>query len=412
MSTAKKYVNLLGICIGAGCVFKLAYLRDVYYIPLQEALGVSNTQMGLLITFFAITQCLSYLPGGWLVDLVPVKYIMPIGLITTGLLGFWEATYPSFTCILIIQMGYGVTITLFFWDAMIKATRMLAEADNTHGKMFGIQEGLRGAIATLVSFGGLWFFGKFGEGPEGLQKTILFYSTALVISGVIAFLLLDKNEVEGKVNAKEALVGMIHIMKQPKVWLAAGIVFFGYSFYNGLSFMSPMLTEQFGMGQTLASGVSIIRQYGIGMFAAPLGGIIADKMGSKIGFLKGCMISGAVVTAIFLFIPYNSTFVVIGVVMMLVIALVMFMMRGTYYSTTAELGITITAAGSAAGIMSLLGNVPDFYIFTLYGNMLDRFDGATGYKAIFILMIIHALGAAVCAFVLSSKIKKEKAKSQ
>lgn len=407
MSKTKRYINLLALCIGAGGIFKLAYLRDVYYVPLQEALGVSNTQMGLLITFFAITQMIAYLPGGWLVDVVPVKYVLPIGLISTGLLGFWEATYPSFTCILIIQMGYGITITLFFWDAMIKATRMLAEADG-QGKMFGLQEGLRGACATLVSFIGLYFFNGFGEGPEGLQKTIIFYSAWLCISGIVVLLLMDKNEVEGKVNAKEALGAMVNVLKMPKVWLAAGIVFFGYSFYNGLSFMSPMLVEEFGMNETVASAISIVRQYGIAIFAAPLGGIVADKMGSRIKFLRVIMIFGAVATALFLLVPYGSSTIGIGIAIMLTIAIIMFMMRGTYYSTSSELGIPLAAAGGAAGVMSLLGNMPDFYIFTVYGNMLDRFPGAAGYKAIFGIMIAHAIGASICAFILYNTVKKEK----
>lgn len=407
-SKVKRYINLIAISIGGGVIFRLAYLRDVFYDPLQEALGVSNTQMGLLITFLAITSFITYLPAGWLVDLVPIKYLIPAGLISTGLLGFWESTYPPFWVILIIQMGYGLTTTLLFWDAMIKGTRMLAEGQGDHGKMFGLLEGFRGIAGTVASFGALYFFNKMGEGPIGLKGTIIFYSAVLVGVGVLSFFLLDKNEVEGNVNAKEALQGLFKVMKMPKVWLAGGIVFFGYAFYNGLSFMSPMLTELFGMSATTASAVSIVRQYAIGIFAAPLGGIIADKMGSRIGFLRNCILSGAIATAVFLFIPYSKSTLGIGIAIMMIVAVLMFMMRGTYYSTTNELGISIAAAGSAAGVLSLLGNFPDFYIFTLYGSMLDLFEGAAGYKAVFVLMIAHALGAVICAAVLYKMIKKEK----
>jgi len=407
-SKIKRYLNLLAISIGGGVIFRLAYLRDVFYDPLQEALGVSNTQMGLLITFLAITSFVSYLPAGWLVDLVPVKYLIPAGLILTGILGFVEATYPPFIVILIIQMGYGLTTTLLFWDAMIKGTRIAAEGVGDHGRMFGLLEGLRGVVGTLASFGALYFFNAFGEGPEGLQKTIIFYSVVMVVIGVLCFFLIDKNEVEGTVDAKGAMKGLLSVVKMPKVWLAGGIVFFGYAFYNGLSFMSPMLTEMFGMSATTASAVSIIRQYAIGIFAAPLGGIIADKMGSRIGFLKNCILSGAVVTAVFLFIPYSKSTLMIGIIVMMLVAVFMFMMRGTYYSTTNEIGISITAAGAAAGVLSLLGNFPDFYIFTLYGNMLDRFSGAAGYKAVLVLMILHALGAVICAAVLHRMIKNDK----
>ena len=112
MSVFRKYLNLFCISLGASCIFKLAMIKDVYYDAMQSAFQATNVQMGLLITFFAITQALAYLPGGWLVDLVPVKYLMPVGLIGTGLLGFWEATFPSYQVLLVIQMGYGLVITL------------------------------------------------------------------------------------------------------------------------------------------------------------------------------------------------------------------------------------------------------------------------------------------------------------
>lgn len=406
MSNFRRYLNLFCISLGASCIFKLAMIKDVYYDAMQTAFGASNTQMGLLITFFAITQALAYLPGGWLVDLVPVKYLMPIGLIGTGLLGFWEATFPSFRTLLIIQMGYGLVITLMFWNAMIKGTRMLA-ADHAQGKIFGMLEGVRGACATLASFGGVFFFSKLGEGMFGLRGVMIYYSTILCVVGILVFFLMAKNSVEGKVNAKGALSGLYHVGKLPKVWLAGGIVFFGYSFYSGLGYMTPMLTKVFGMSATMGATVGTIKQYMLAIFAAPLGGIIADKIGSRVKFLKYIMLVGAVVMAVFMVIPGNTSTVVIGVCMMLLSATVAYMMRGTYYSTTAELGVTVTAAGAAAGVLSLVGNTPDFFTSVLYGSMLDKFPGAAGYKAIFGIMLAFCLCGCLCAVLLARILKKE-----
>ena len=95
-------------------------MRDVFYVAMQEAFGFTNTQFGLMMTAFAVTQFIAYLPGGWITDLVPVKYLIPVSLISTGLCGFWLATYPPFTSVLIIQAVMGITITLLLWEAMIK----------------------------------------------------------------------------------------------------------------------------------------------------------------------------------------------------------------------------------------------------------------------------------------------------
>ena len=406
MKTFRKYLNLFCISLGASCIFKLAMIKDVYYDDMQAAFNATNVQMGLLITFFAITQALAYLPGGWLVDLVPVKYLMPVGLIGTGLLGFWEATFPSYEVLLVIQMGYGLVITLMFWDAMIKGTRMLA-ADHAQGKMFGMLEGVRGACATAASFGSVWFFAKLGEGMSGLRSVMIYYSVILCTVGVLVFLFMEKNEVEGKVNAKQALQGLVQVAKLPKVWLAGGIVFFGYSFYSGLGYMTPMLTNVFGMSATLGATVGTIKQYMIAIFAAPLGGMLADKMGSRVKFLRYVMIIGAVIMAAFIISPSNEKTVALGIALMLLSSAVTYMMRGTYYSTTAELGISVTMTGAAAGVLSLVGNTPDFFSSVLYGSMLDLFPGAAGYKAIFGIMLAFALCGCLCAVLLGKTLKKE-----
>lgn len=238
----KQWATLIAICMAGGTIFKLAYLRDVFYVAMQEAFGFTNTQFGLMMTAFAVTQFIAYLPGGWITDLVPVKYLIPVSLISTGLCGFWLATYPPFTSVLIIQAVMGITITLLFWEAMIKGTRMIGTAEE-QGRMFGLLEGGRGLFATIISFAALWMFTNFGEGRMGLRATMIFYAIALCGLGVVCFFLIEKNDVEGKVNAKEALDGLLHVAKLPRVWVAGGIVFFGYSFYNGLSYFSSYLTE-------------------------------------------------------------------------------------------------------------------------------------------------------------------------
>ena len=102
----KQWATLIAICMAGGTIFKLAYLRDVFYVAMQDAFGFTNTQFGLMMTAFAVTQFIAYLPGGWITDLVPVKYLIPVSLISTGLCGFWMAAYPPFTSMLIIQASW------------------------------------------------------------------------------------------------------------------------------------------------------------------------------------------------------------------------------------------------------------------------------------------------------------------
>ena len=405
--SVKQWATLIAICMAGGTIFKLAYLRDVFYVAMQEAFGFTNTQFGLMMTAFAVTQFIAYLPGGWITDLVPVKYLIPVSLISTGVCGFWLASYPSFTSVLIIQAVMGITITLLFWEAMIKGTRMIGTAEE-QGRMFGLLEGGRGLFATIISFAALWMFTSFGEGRMGLRATMLFYAVALCVMGVACYFLIEKNDVEGKVTAREAMDGLLHVAKMPRVWVAGAIVFFGYSFYNGLSYFSSYLTEICGMSVSVGVAVNIVRQYLIAFIAAPIGGIIADKMGSSINFLKIALALGTVLTGIYLVLP-STVGIVVVIAIMLVLAAVMMTIRGTYYATTDEIKIPIMMSGAAAGILSIVGNTPDLFIFTLYGHFMDAYPGIQGYRYIFMTMMVFAVLGIGCCFLLSSmkaRIKK------
>lgn len=402
-----QWLTLLAICIAGGVIYKLAFMRDVFYVPMQEAFQANSTQLGWMISAFAIASVICYIPGGWLVDVFPVKVLVPISLILTGLLGFWLAAYPPFWQVLVIQAMFGVSTTLLFWPAIIKGVRMLGD-QSEQGRLFGLLEGGRGLFSTLVSFAALWVFGKYGEGKLGLKGTIIFYSIVLIVLGIMTYFLIEKNEVEGKINAREALKGLVQVSKLPKVWVAGAIIFFGYSFYNGLGFLTPYLTEHYGMSVKVGAALSIVRTYLIAFVAGPLGGVIADKMGSTVKFLKYALTIGAILTAGFLLIPTAAgmTWMVIG--LMMVLAVVIMTIRGTYYATSDEMDIPIVMAGSAAGILSLCGNVPDVFIYTVYGSFVDNNPGVKGYQMVFILMIAMAvLGLASC-LLLTNILKKER----
>ena len=404
----KQWATLFAICLAGGTIFKLAYLRDVFYVAMQEAFGFTNTQFGLMMTAFAVTQTLAFLPGGWITDLVPVKYLISVSLISTGLCGFGLATYPSFPVVLLIQAIMGITITLLFWEAMMKGTRLLGGSEE-QGRLFGLLEGGRGLFATIISFAALGMFSHFGEGRMGLRATMLFYGATLCILGVACFFLIEKNEVEGKLNAKEALDGLFHVAKLPRLWVAGAITFCGYSFYNGLSYFSSYLTEIYGMSVSLGVAVNIVRQYMIAIIAAPIGGIIADKMGSTINFLKWTLSIGTILTAIYLVIPINAGLSIV-IAIMLVLAAVMMMIRGTYYATPDEIKIPIMMSGAAAGIMAFVGGFPDLFIFILYGHLMDTYPGLQGYRYIFIAMILFAVAGVLFCFLLRAMMKKDKLK--
>lgn len=407
----KQWLSLFCLCVGGGTIYKLPYIRDVFYVQFQEAFGATNTQMGLMMTVYAITCAVSFLPGGWLTDLIPAKYLVSIGLFTTGATGLLLMSIPPMSVVLLAQGIFGITTTLLFWEAMFKGVRILGSAEE-QGRLFGLLEGGRGIASTLISFAALAVCAKLGEGKLGMQGTIIFYSVVLMLLGVMCFFLMDKNPVEGKINARECLAGMVQVLKLPKVWLAGLIVFCGYASYQCLSYFTPYLVDVYGMSASMGSVISIIRTYILAIIIAPIGGALADKKGSKIKFLQYIYVIGIILALLPVFIvPGDGTLIPMVIVMLCVAATVM-VLRGIYYSTTAEINIPVVLAGAALGIMSQLGNAPDFFLQTMCGWFIDSHPGRAGYQMVFITMAILCVFGMVFCMILYWTNKREMEKEK
>lgn len=85
-NNAKKWITLLVLCAGGGIIYRLPYLREVFYIPMQQAFHLTNFQMGFLTSMYGIVNFLLYIPGGVIADKFSYKILVPFSLIATGLL--------------------------------------------------------------------------------------------------------------------------------------------------------------------------------------------------------------------------------------------------------------------------------------------------------------------------------------
>ena len=68
------------------------------------------------------------------------------------------------------------------------------------------------------------------------------------------------------------------VLKNPAIWAISIVMFCVYGVYSCTSYFTPYLTDILSFSTTTAGIFSIIRQYIVMLVAAPLGGILADKV--------------------------------------------------------------------------------------------------------------------------------------
>ncbi|MCR1955135.1 MFS transporter [Clostridioides mangenotii] len=407
-SNIKRFSIIFILAFGMTAMYSLPYMKSAFYDPMQQALSLSHTQIGNLLSTYGMVAMVSYFVGGWFADKFSVKKLITLSLVVSGLLGFYFATFPSYGMLVVIFVLWGFTTIMTFFPASVKVIRMLGD-ESEQGRLFGFYEGLSGIAGTVISFIGLYFFGKFAEITVGFKYVVWLYSISSIVCGIILYFLIDDVKDTEESNDGMSISSFLKVITMPKAWLLGLTIFSVYLVFSSLTYLSPYLSEVYVMPLTLVSALSIIRTYVIKMGASPITGIVTDKVGSSIKVLFVGFLFMAVSTAAFLFIPKSPSFMWIAVINMIILSVILFGARGIYFATVSESNIPIETTGAVVGFASFLGFSPDAFYYTVAGNWLDKY-GQTGYTYIFILSVVCAFIGIFATYTLMKMNKKNSTK--
>lgn len=408
ISPVRKWTMIVLLAFFGRAIANVPYLREVYYDQVMQALHITNTQLGLLSSAVGIASLVGYFFGGFLADRVSTKKMIIVSGIVGGLCSLWYMTFPSFAILLFIHAVIALAGTLIFWAAYVRIIRILGGKQG-QGKYYGFAEEIRASFGILLPVLTTYILGRFVSDRLGLRYVLLFYALCYFATSILAaFILVDVKEDNAKDNKVKVAKGDYgKLLKSPGLWLVSFLIFGTYLVFSLQSYTTPYLASA-GVSAGTVSMVATFRSYGIGVIAMPLFGMIGDKWlksSSKLciigmGLLLPCALS-------MLVIPTSAPVVII--VMTIAIGFLVSGTRGVYYATQDEARIPVSMAGTAAGIISTIGFLPDAYVFTQVGAWLDKYPASQAYHMIWIYMAIGCLIAIISgAGILYLAAKKPK----
>ena len=403
----KKYGTLLLLATGAGIIFQLPYIRETFYEPIQNAMNLSNAQMGLLSSGYATMSLFSYFIGGIIADKFSARKLLTFSFIATGILGLWFSTFPGYTISRVIFVLMGISTIITYWSACIKATRMLG-TDEEQGRLFGLQEGLRGIMNALLVFGMTAAFTRFADEVAGASAAIKVCSIVVIIIGILNFIFIeDTKKEENSESLAEITKGMFKALLIPRVWLLVAIVFTAYSVYGLIAYATTFAQQFYGLSAASAATLGGVR-YLIQGAGGIVGGFLADKMKSRFKVIIGGCIGLALSFGLFIVMPSKASLCVMVVANFFVGLFFIYAVRSQYFAVHDDAGIPINMSGRVSGIASCLGYTPDIFMYTLVGSWMDNY-GRTGYNMTWAYAMIAAVLCAIITFILSRIVKKENA---
>ena len=413
----RKWLTLFIVAAAGGLLTKLPYLRETYMDPLQAATGATMTQLGLIMSAYGTMNFIFYFPGGILADKFSAKKLIIVSCFGTAAIGLWYWTMPGFTSLLIIHALFAVTTVFTFWGAMVKTINNLGGPEE-QGRLFGFLEGGRGLIGTIAAFGSVWAFSLAPDDIGGMKNAILFYSASLIICGILVIIFLQDNKPVQSEKKEEPLnmKDFMRVAKMPRIWLCGLLATCNYSALIFHGYITAYLSEAFGISNTVVANLSVIRTYFLMMVGALAAGLLADKLGSRIRFMQYAYVGMAVFASLYVLIPTGPKAVPLIVANFIVYGLCLYSIKALYFSTIDELLIPKKLAGTASGVISLLTYAPEIFLYTVSGQMVDKYVGTAtplaGYVHCFIWMAVLSVIGFFSAVILRRLNAKALAKMQ
>lgn len=391
-----------------GCVYtsfgNLQYLVQYYYVIYQEANGLTDGQMGKILTYIGIAATLAYFINGFITDMVKPRtlLILTLSLAVAG------------GVLLMFNLGYIASIVVFcmfallpLWSPMSKLFVSIANTEESD-RMFGLLDFFAAAASMLAGTVAGIIVAKSGS-KMAVVGLCAFYTVINVVGLIATFVLTKDVDMGVKEKSSEdgfSLKNLILLFRDPDQWLLWLGIAFGYTGYIGVSYIAPMLADVYGMSTSTVTFIETYVVNAIGLIAPLISGRLAAKMGAVrsyfvwLGFYVASMV-------LVLFLPWQAS---LSIVAILALVLVTFSVKGRSAISNSVLNDAKTPLylfGTSVSIQAVFMSIPDTFVWDLAGKWLDAY-GNDGYRYIFYLSLAFALAGLVCNIILDRRMKAGK----
>ncbi len=403
-----RFMHMATLVIAGEIIFGLPFHTARFFRPtLLEAFGFTNTQLGDVFAIYGVTAMIAYFPGGILADRFSARALLTISLVTTGVGGFYMATYPGTLGMALLYGYWGVTTILLFWAALIRATREWG-GTTSQGRAFGILDGGRGVAAALFATLAVFVFAGFLPGNAALASdeerraafrvVILLYSFAAIGAALLTWFLIPTAKHFGD-SSRSLFHGAAVVITRPLVWAQAAVIVCAYCGYKGLDNYSLYAVQVLGMNEVEGARLAAYGSY-IRPVAAVAAGFLADRWSASrtIGasfivlLFTYAMLSIALPDGPGLAVIYANIFVSFFAV---------FALRGVYFALLEENKTPAYYTGAVTGMVSFVGYTPEIFFAPITGRILDASPGIVGHQNYFLfLTAVVVIGILVVAGLL------------
>ena len=387
----KRFWPLVFYSIAAN-VGNVIFFPVMFYAAFQQVFHLTNTQIGSLTAAYASLAIPAYLVSGIIADKFNSKLLMSIACISSTVVAFIMATIPP----------YRVLLICFF---------VLSASEQ--GTINGIYQCIDGILSLGLMVGLVALLGDKLATPAGMRTLFLVFGIIYAIGTVGFIITYDYKKYAATyvistgepVRLKNYLVGL----KIPAMWITALMSFGVYITSTAFNYINPYMVSEFAMSAAFASIFGILLRYGIKIVAAPLGGMIRDKINNTTRMIVSLGIPTIILVIVFMFIPRGAAYTVPAVIVALLLTCTYRSVNNLCEIPVAELKVPLEILGVVGGLYLFFGYCSDWFLPALIGHWMDT-KGGNAYYYIFGVAVLGLSIFILTSFWLKAELKKQSAR--
>lgn len=357
--------------------------------PLIKAdLQLTNTEIGFIYSAFALVAGISQLPAGWLADRFGARLMVALGVSGVAVVGLFVGLSQTYT-LLIVLLVVAAVLGGGYHPASTAAISATVPPDRV-GRSLGIH---------LIGGSSCFWVVPLVAAPVaaaiGWGHTFIALSAPAVVLGIALYILIGRRQRSAVPADVTTASGQSPSGPEGVPWrrltpvivmsVAAGTMIQSVS-----GFIPLYAAEELGVTEA-AAGMLVAIIPAVGLFAAPLGGSLSDRVG-PLPVLLGVGLLAAPLTLILGVVP--------GLAALIVVLLLIGVVSNTRMPTSESFIVRHTPArrrSTVLGIYFFAGAEVSALLSPVIGNMTERF----GYRDTFqIAGLAVAVIVLVCAVIL------------
>jgi predicted MFS family arabinose efflux permease len=410
----RRYFQFFLVVLAAGAIYPLVYLRTNYQETILEVFNMKLQDLNTIYSILGLVFVVGYIPSGFLSDKFSAKKLLAISLAGTAAGGFWFAQVPQFGSVAAIYCIWGIFSVFTFWSAHLKLVKLLTKKEE-EGRFFGILDGGRGVVEAVLASLAVFIFSRvlgtsldIGDKRSAIVSVIYMYSIALAVAAILIWFFVEEDaakDVKREESEKFRISDLPGLFKNKYLFLHGAIIFIGYAVFWTVYYIGGFLQTNIGVDPVTVGAVTVAV-----LWMRPVGGVAGGFLADKIGKTNTIMLAlggAAAMLALTALLP-ASMGQGLFFAAVIVLGIFLYAIRGTYWSILGDDGFNNVVMGSAIGVISFIGYLPDIILPQFNSFLFNTFGDKGGYNAYFLSSAAFAVVGIVLAAVYGAMHRHSK----